>query len=64
MGAIGVKMVTGKIRADIHFTNPYPRAKICTRAHTRNPQRIENDTRTRYLRIPAYSRARLYTRKL
>ena len=49
-------MATGKIRADINFLNPYPRAKIRTRARARarNPQRVENDTRTRYPRIPAY----------
>ena len=45
-------MATGKIRADINFINPYPRAKIRARARARNPQRVENDTRTRYPRIP------------
>ena len=43
-------MATDKIRADINFINPYPRAEI----RARNPQRVENDTRTRYPRIPAY----------
>ena len=49
-------MATGKIRADINFMNTYSRAKIHARARarTRNPQRVENDTRTRYPRIPAY----------
>ena len=56
-----LKMATGKIRADINFINPYPRAKI--RARARNPQRVENDTRTRYSRIPAYPRVRPHTRK-
>ena len=45
-------MATDKIRADINFINPYPRAKI--RARARDPQRIGNDIRTRYQRIPAY----------
>ena len=49
-----LKMATGKIRADINFINPYPRAKIRARARARNPQRVENDTRTRYPRVPAY----------
>ena len=47
-------MATDKIRADINFINPYPHAKIRARARARNPQRVENDTRTRYPRIPAY----------
>ena len=34
----GVKMATVKIRADINFINPYPRAKIRARARARNPQ--------------------------
>ena len=54
-----IKMATGKIRADINFINPYPRAKI----RVRNPQRVGNNTRTRYPRIPAYPRVRLHTRK-
>jgi len=54
-------MATGKIRADINFINPYPRAKICARA--RNPQQVGNNTRTRYPGIPAYPRARPHTRK-
>ena len=58
-----LKMATGKIRADINFINPYPRAKIRARARARNPQRVENDTRTRYPRIPAYPRVRPHTRK-
>ena len=49
-------MATGKIRADINFINPYPHAKIRIRARARNPQRVENDTRTRYLRIPVCPR--------
>ena len=52
------KMATGKIRADINFINPYPRAKIRARARARNPQRVENDTRTCYPRIPENPRAR------
>ena len=60
-GGTYLKMATGKIRADINFINQYPRAKI--RARARNPQRVENDTRTRYPRIPAYPRVRPYTRK-
>jgi len=60
-GLSGLEMATGKIRADINFINPYPRGKI--RARARNPQRVENDTRTRYPRIPAYPRVRPHTRK-
>ena len=59
---MALKMATGKIRMDINFINLYPRAKI--RARARNPQRVGNETRTRYPRIPAYLRARPYTRKL
>ena len=58
-----LKMATGKIRADINFINPYSCAKIRARARARNPQRVGNDTRTRYPRIPAYPRARPHTRK-
>ena len=46
-----LKMATSKIRADNNFINPYPHAKIRIRARARNPQRVENDTRTRYPRI-------------
>jgi hypothetical protein len=49
-------MATGKIRADSNFINPYPHAKIRIRARARNPQRVENDTRTRYPRIPVCPR--------
>ena len=48
-----LKMATGKIRADINFINPYPHAKIRARARAHNPQRVGNETRTRYPRIPA-----------
>ena len=58
-----LNMATGKIRADINFINPYPCAKIRARALARNPQRVENDTRTRYPRIPAYPLVRPHTRK-
>jgi hypothetical protein len=58
-----VKMVTGKIRADINFINPYPHAQIRARARARNPQQVENDTCTHYPRIPAYPRVRPHTRK-
>ena len=58
-----LKMPTGKIRADINFINPYPCAEIRARARARNPQQVENDTRTRYPRIPAYPRVRPHTRK-
>ena len=58
-----VKVATDKIRADINFINPYPRTKIRARARARNPQRVGNDTRTRYPRIPAYPRERPHTRK-
>ena len=60
-----LKMATGKIRADINFINPYPRAEIRARARAlaRAPQRVENDTRTRYPRIPAYPRVRPHTSK-
>jgi hypothetical protein len=34
-----LEMATGKIRADINFLNPYPRAKIRTRTRARNPPR-------------------------
>ena len=61
-GLSDLEMATGKIRVDINFLNPYPRAKI--HACARNPQRVGNETRTRYPRIPAYLRARPYTRKL
>ena len=49
-------MATGKIRVDNNFINPYPHAKIRIRARARNPQRVENDTRTRYPRIPVCPR--------
>ena len=49
-------MATDKICADSNLINPYPHAKIRIRARARNPQRVENDTRTRYPRIPVCPR--------
>ena len=59
-------MATGKIRADTNFVDPHPHAqtRARARARARNPQRIQNNTHTRYPRIPAYPWACPYTRKI
>jgi hypothetical protein len=56
-------MVSGKIRVDINFVYLYPRTKIRTCAHARNPPLTRNDARIRYPRISAYPRARPCTRR-
>ena len=56
-------MPTGKIHADIDFVDPRPRAKTRARTRARNPPRVQNDTRTRYLPIPACLRVHPYARK-
>ena len=57
-------MATGKIRADTDLIDPHPRVKTRARTRARNPPRVQNDTRTRYPRIPAYPRVRPCTHKL
>jgi len=56
-----VWMATGKIHADTDLVDPHPQVKI--QARTRNPPRVQSNTRTRYPRIPACPRVRPYTRK-
>jgi len=57
-------MATNKIRADINFIDPHPRAKTRARTCARYPSQVENGAHIRYPRIPACPRAHPSTRKL